>query len=65
MAETFSVLSCHAMYQYEIHIHDLQYLRNGEKNGTIMMLKVTSVQDMQCFFFSVYSEININSIEIQ
>ena len=30
MAKACGVQSCHAMYQHEIHIRNLQYFRNGK-----------------------------------
>ena len=60
MTKTCSILSCYAMYQHKIHIHNLQNLPN-EKNRKIIRLKVTSAYDM-CF--SVYNQINRNSVEI-
>ena len=49
------------MYQHEIHIHNVQYLKNG-KIHKIIMLKVTSVYNVH--FFRVHGKINRNSTEI-
>ena len=47
------------MYQHEIHIHNLQYLRN-EKNRKVIMLTVSSEYTIRFFLFRVKS-IDINS----